>query len=184
MAAARNLARNGPSSSRVRSRLALVAEPSTALGLHAALAAALDAIPTAALVLDPAGAVVAANRAGLLREAEARRELGRVRPVGESAGDWTVTKIAADGTADQWFAVARDEAPKGASAASAAAASWDLTPRQAEVLALALDGLPTRVIAARLGASTRTIEVHLGAIYAKAGVASRSELIARALRGA
>lgn len=58
-----------------------------------------------------------------------------------------------------------------------------LTPRQAEVLDVLVDGAPTNgEIAAQLAISPYTVERHLSDIYQKLGVASRYEAIVWWLR--
>jgi DNA-binding CsgD family transcriptional regulator len=57
-----------------------------------------------------------------------------------------------------------------------------LTNRQAEVLALAVEGLTSAQVARTLVLSTRTVEKHLEAIYARLGVESRAQAIAVTLR--
>ncbi|HTZ09350.1 MAG TPA: response regulator transcription factor [Acidimicrobiales bacterium] len=56
-----------------------------------------------------------------------------------------------------------------------------LTTRERQVVELVADGLANKTIAARLGISARTIEGHLNHIFAKLGVASRTELVRFAL---
>jgi DNA-binding CsgD family transcriptional regulator len=56
-----------------------------------------------------------------------------------------------------------------------------LTRREAEVAAAVLLGESTRLIARRLKMAEGTANVHLRAIYNKAGVHSRGELVACAL---
>ena len=56
-----------------------------------------------------------------------------------------------------------------------------LTRRQSEVLALALEGRTSPQIAAAMTLSTRTIEKHFEAIYARLGVSGRSQAILRTL---
>jgi FixJ family two-component response regulator len=51
-----------------------------------------------------------------------------------------------------------------------------LTPREREVLALALTGLANKAIASHLGVSVRTVEGHRSLVLLKAGVASLIEL--------
>ncbi|HEY3313162.1 MAG TPA: response regulator transcription factor [Anaerolineales bacterium] len=59
-----------------------------------------------------------------------------------------------------------------------------LTAREVEVLQLAAQGLANKQIAAHLGISEHTIKFHLSTLYAKLGVASRTEAVrAGARRG-
>ena len=53
-----------------------------------------------------------------------------------------------------------------------------LTLREREVPMLAASGVPSKVIAARLFVSARTVDNHLQAVYTKLGVTSRDELAA------
>lgn len=57
--------------------------------------------------------------------------------------------------------------------------STDVTPRQREILALLTQGLPNKVIAARLGIAEATVKMHVTALLRAYGVQSRSELLAR-----
>jgi DNA-binding CsgD family transcriptional regulator len=57
-----------------------------------------------------------------------------------------------------------------------------LTPREIEVLERVSRGLPSKLIAQRLEVSESTIKFHLSSIYAKLGVASRTEAVSRAAR--
>lgn len=56
-----------------------------------------------------------------------------------------------------------------------------LTPREWEVLAILVTGAATREISARLHISPRTVTNHLGNIYRKLGVRTRSEAVAYTL---
>ncbi|MFJ8628399.1 LuxR C-terminal-related transcriptional regulator [Kitasatospora sp. NPDC093550] len=80
---------------------------------------------------------------------------------------------------------ARVRAALTAAGASAAAPTEDpaavLSAREREVAELASDGLSSRQIAAHLVLSPRTVDTHLGSVYRKLGVSSRSAL-ARLLR--
>ena len=57
-----------------------------------------------------------------------------------------------------------------------------LTPRQQEVLSLLTDGVPAKVIAARLGLAEATVRNHIRAILASLGAHSQLEAIAEARR--
>jgi DNA-binding CsgD family transcriptional regulator len=56
-----------------------------------------------------------------------------------------------------------------------------LTGREADVLALLVQGLANKEIAGRLGVSPRTVEKHVESVLRKTGAKSRTELIAAAL---
>lgn len=70
-----------------------------------------------------------------------------------------------------------------ASHARAFARLWRLSPAEAEVLLLMLEGLHTKVIARRRGASINTVRSQVAAILAKSGCTSQKEVVARALGG-
>lgn len=52
-----------------------------------------------------------------------------------------------------------------------------LTPREREVIALVVEGLRNRDVASRLSISEATVRHHLTSIFAKLGVADRTELV-------
>jgi DNA-binding CsgD family transcriptional regulator len=64
----------------------------------------------------------------------------------------------------------------------AALRALDLTPRQAEVLALVLEGRTSAQVAQALVLSPRTVEKHLEAIYTRLGVESRGQAITTTLQ--
>jgi len=56
-----------------------------------------------------------------------------------------------------------------------------LTPRERQIVRLAMDGLGNREIAARIGGSPKTVETHLGSIFERYGIkGGRIELAIRA----
>lgn len=65
-------------------------------------------------------------------------------------------------------------------------ASWAplLTERELDVARLVVDGRSNREVAEKLYVSVRTVEVHLGRVFRKLGVRSRTELVVLALRAA
>ncbi|HEX6653035.1 MAG TPA: LuxR C-terminal-related transcriptional regulator [Thermoleophilaceae bacterium] len=67
-------------------------------------------------------------------------------------------------------------------AASPPAVPVSLTRRQRQVLALLADGVPAKVIAARLGLAEATVRNHIRAVLAALGAHSQLEAIAEARR--
>lgn len=68
----------------------------------------------------------------------------------------------------------------GRRAASAHARPRELTPRERDVVRLAVEGRTARQIGDRLHIGERTVETHLANAYVKLGVASRVDLVRRA----
>ncbi len=58
-----------------------------------------------------------------------------------------------------------------------------LTPREQEILACVGEGLSNKAAARRLGISAHTVKFHLEAVFAKLGATSRTDAVARGLRG-
>jgi FixJ family two-component response regulator len=57
-----------------------------------------------------------------------------------------------------------------------------LTPREREVLALVVSGLPNRLVARRLGIAEKTVKVHRGRVMEKMGVDSLADLVRMAAK--
>jgi DNA-binding NarL/FixJ family response regulator len=57
-----------------------------------------------------------------------------------------------------------------------------LTERELDVVRLLVEGRSNDEIGARLGIGGKTVETHLGRLYARFGIASRTELATRAVR--
>ena len=58
----------------------------------------------------------------------------------------------------------------------------DLTPRQRQVLKLALQGLPNKIIARQLTIAEGTVKVHLSMVYRALGVRNRVGALCRVLQ--
>lgn len=63
-----------------------------------------------------------------------------------------------------------------------AGAGVRLTPRELDVVRLVVDGRSNDEIGAALGIGAKTVETHLGRLFERLGVASRTELATRAIR--
>jgi FixJ family two-component response regulator len=74
-----------------------------------------------------------------------------------------------------------DAAPAGTNRAEIEARVAALTPREHEVLLLIAEGRPNKVVATRLGLSTRTVEVHRAKVMEKMGARSLAELVRMAI---
>jgi DNA-binding CsgD family transcriptional regulator len=170
----------------VPERLARERLGSGAPGARALFDAAFAAIPAAAFVTDADGALREANPAGLLwLEREGRAGHQAICESVQRSGDprFVVTPVFAPGAPARKLLVMRDRGEPALEArAAAAAARWSLTPRQRDVLALLLEGVTTRAIAASLGVSERAVELHITAMFEKAQVENRAELCAAVWR--
>lgn len=62
------------------------------------------------------------------------------------------------------------------------AADRDLTPREIEVLAMLAEGASNKEIAWRLGISEHTVKFHIGSIFTKLDVSSRTEAVTAGIR--
>ncbi len=70
-----------------------------------------------------------------------------------------------------------DDSARIAPRASAPLASLGLTPRQTDVLALLLKGLPNKLIARELNLSVETVKDHVAAVLRTLGVSSRTQAV-------
>lgn len=58
-----------------------------------------------------------------------------------------------------------------------------LTPRELDILGCLAEGLSNKAAARRLGISAHTVKFHLEAVFTKLGANSRTDAVARGLRG-
>ncbi len=106
--------------------------------------------------------------AALLRDATTEEIVAAMRAVG--GGLVTLDRRLAHGALT---AIQRVTAPT----ELAAGAGEPLTPRERDVLQLMAEGLPNKLIAARLSISEHTAKFHVSAIMTKLGAASRTEAV-------
>jgi DNA-binding CsgD family transcriptional regulator len=112
-----------------------------------------------------------------------RQRLRRILPstgvevVGEAT---TVEAGRALGAAADAFVVAGTTTHDDTEEALATAES--LTLRELEVLRLLAEGLPNKMIAARLGISDQTVKFHVASIGGKLGARNRTDAVRRAIR--
>jgi DNA-binding NarL/FixJ family response regulator len=111
-----------------------------------------------------------AGVAGYLLKTMPRQDLiGAVRAAGQGS---TVVDPA---VSERWDSVRRS--PN-------VAISTILTLRERQIVALVGEGLANKAIAAHLGLSVRTVEGHMNHVFAKLGLATRTELVRFALTNA
>lgn len=149
-----------------------------------ALDTALNAIEAPAVVVDLGGSILHANT-------NARELLDRDR---QAVAQSLMLAIAGSAPEREWelmplrgtdkpcgflaiFRAPRQQVPA-AELVQVANRRWRLTARQAQVLDLVVRGFTNALIADELGIGASTVEFHLSAIFDKAGVESRSMLIA------
>lgn len=148
-----------------------------------ALEAALDAVGAAALVVDGRGSVKESNR--LAREwlatdpAHAAAEVIRSLAACPGQGEFSVRRLAGE-AASYFFLVRRAsiDQDRVARCVAEVVARHAVTPAQARVLALLATGTANRAIAAQLGVSERTVEVHVTALLNELDADSRAGLVA------
>lgn len=148
-----------------------------------ALEAALEALGAAALVVDQRGRVEASNQ--LARDwlaadsARASAEVMRSLAARPGQGAFSVRRL--DGVAGAHFFLVRrasiDE-DRVARCVEEVVARHALTPAQGRVLAHLARGTSNRAIAAQLGVSERTVEVHVTALLNELDADGRAGLIA------
>jgi DNA-binding CsgD family transcriptional regulator len=152
-------------------------------GQDASLAAAqaiLEALPVSAFIVDGAGRTLVANARGRGERAEGALD---IRQIVEGRGDPAAVTLhplpaGADGGA-RTLVLRRNPVASVAARIARAAALWDLTPCQTDVLSLLVHGEANKAIATARGCAVRTVEVHVTGLLAKSGTVSRAELVAR-----
>jgi DNA-binding CsgD family transcriptional regulator len=143
-------------------------------GLFAPAEAADDHFTEALALLEPVSAFEAARtRLCWGQSLRRRRQRGQARNLLVQALE-TFTRLGAVTWARQ--AEVELEASGAAVYAAIPSPASQLTPREFQICALVARGATNPEIAAKLFLSRKTIEAHLGRVYAKLGVRSRTEL--------
>jgi DNA-binding CsgD family transcriptional regulator len=142
----------------------------------AALAAALEAIPSPTFVLRVPGTVLHANSRGRsLLTGDRERVLAALADGNPARG---TVRFPVDSEPNHQLVVLRDLGGGIGSRLPTVAQRWGLTPRQSAVLELVAQGESNRAVAGRLGCSEKTVELHVSALLAKTRCGSRSQLVA------
>ena len=172
-----------PSSTTVPSRAGAASGRRASDWLEPALVATLQALPTAALIVDRLGNVVLANEAGreLAAAFEAAELVDHIEAARAGARTlFAITELMPDGRGPV-LAVRRVDEPSLEERLEHAADQFGLTKAHTRVLAFIARGLANRAIALELGISERTVEAHVTAILDRLGVDSRAAAVAGAL---
>jgi len=144
------------------------------------LDAAMDRFGAVAFVVGAHGRILHANAAGRTRlAAEGAAGARRVAAAVTSADPmFDAHPIVGDGQPREFLVIGRASGGNPRDRVTHAAKHWGLTPRQCDVLELLVGGHGNAHIAAALRISIRTVEVHVSAIFDRAGCDSRASLIA------
>jgi DNA-binding NarL/FixJ family response regulator len=146
-----------------------------------ALGPALDAISGAAVIACRRGRVRYANAAGramLARDAAGVRDQLRDALAGRPDSPWELTRLQVRGVPSHVLLVLRRPVGEPEGRLEAMARRYNLSPRQGEVLSRLIRGASNKVIAAELGCSVRTVELHVTQLLNRTDTHSRSELVA------
>jgi DNA-binding CsgD family transcriptional regulator len=165
------------------SPLALERRLETTDVFRGAFVVAVEQLGAAAFLVSPQGRWLEGNAAGRAALAadpiQMRRALeGAARRGTSRMFDVIPIRVHSRGKPDALLLIRRDAANALDSWKERAAARWRLSRRQTEVLGLVAEGRSNRTIAAILDIGERTVETHLTAIYGRAQVEGRSELVA------
>jgi DNA-binding CsgD family transcriptional regulator len=140
----------------------------------------MDELGNPAYLVNHRGEVRLANAQGKA-ELDLDEELrDRLRKMVEgTTGDveFVTTKVVSPGLPEHYLVRQQSPSRCPLSLVRCAGRHWALTPRQSQVLALLAQGTTNKSIAAALGISLKTVEVHVSSILRKAGAANRSELV-------
>ena len=147
----------------------------------AALDALVETIGRAAFVVGPRQSIEAANaRATEWLERDPRAVRAAIRDSLQASPDaapFAIVPLSLHGCPDHVLAIEKERRPTLAERVSKAGRRWGLTPRQARVLELLVDGATNKEIAALLECATVTVENHVTELYRRSGTRSRAALV-------
>lgn len=163
----------------------LAADPVRRRGL-----AALVAMAGHVVVAEGGDVLLADAQDATARDATPQEaDLPAVAVGGRAPEGWAAT-LPSGATARQLDAALRAvaagllvQAPEAVGFGPAEEAAPPLTRRELDVLGYLGDGLSNKAIARKLGISAHTVKFHLESVFAKLGVGSRAEAVAKGLRG-
>jgi DNA-binding NarL/FixJ family response regulator len=145
----------------------------------AALRTALEAIPAPAFVVRAPAAILHANARGrALLDVDRDRVLAALGAADNRHVALRPQRFPIDAAGGHFVAVFKEIGADARERGATVAGRWGLTPRQTAVLELVAQGASNRAVAEQLGCSEKTVELHVSALLAKTGCASRSQLIA------
>ncbi len=144
---------------------------------RAGLLALLETIEAPTFIVREDGLVAFANAAGAARRALDPATFDAELRTGDA---FSRTPLALHG----WLLVSAPPADTTETRLERARRRFRLTPRQREVVELVVGGATNQTIAQLLGITAHTVEVHLTAIYDRAGVENRTSLVSLVLGAA
>ncbi len=133
--------------------------------------------------LPPVVAAVAARARSIATGRAPDQAIARAR-VRAVSGQWLIVRGTTLGEVTDGQTAVMIEPARSHELAPLAAEAYELTERERAVTELVAEGLATGAIADRLYISAWTVQDHLKSIFAKVGVRTRGEMIARVFFGA
>lgn len=147
----------------------------------ATLDATLEAMTEPAFVVNEAAVPVLMNSAAgaLWSSSRSDLEVQLADAVRGANTHFRRSAITGNGLPSHWLLVRHAGATVEVHARHAhAVQTWQLTPREGEVLRLVADGRTNHSISRELGCAERTTELHVSRLLQKAGVSNRASLVA------
>jgi DNA-binding CsgD family transcriptional regulator len=140
----------------------------------------LEAWAAPAGIIDAQGNTVFGN-AVVRQQPTGFGEVAQVVRKGLHPPGWQSQRLRLPGVAREYWLLTAAPRPGKTGALERNARRWALTARESHLLRLLVaTGCSNRELATVLGIATRTVEVHMGHLLAKAGCASRAGLVAAA----